>query len=180
MIYYFKPYNLSGSLFEAYRTSAAIVPNPDDWICFLDGDTLFLSKNWGHIIDRYIKAYPETGLFTSYASRCSYIRQIPRIGNNINSDMKFHILVSRKLERFASNLDVKDINDKIAGHLMLIKKSTWMEIESEVSQIIIEKNKTILGVDTAISKTILKHGKRILLMKAIYLLHLFRMDGRKH
>lgn len=180
MIYYFKPFSVNGSLFEAYKAAADIVKNPKDWICFLDGDTMFLQKDYGIIIDRYVKKYPSTGLFTSYASRCSYIRQVPSIGNQASTDILFHVGVSRKLQKFALSLAVKKIDDKIAGHLILIKKETWNIIEPRVREIVIEKKKKILGIDTAISRAVLGSGKEILLMRAVYLIHLFRLDGRRY
>lgn len=180
MIFYFKPFSTAGSLFSAYKESAALVKNPEDWVCFLDGDTMFLNKNWGNNIEAYVRKYPNAGLFTCYASRCSYERQVPKIGDQKKTDLLFHISVQKKLEQHQGPLAVKKIEDRIAGHLMLIKKETWDLIEPIVEARVTQKNKKILGVDTAISRAILEKGKEILLMRSIYLVHLFRLDGRRY
>ena len=179
MIYYFKPYSTEGRLFSAYDRYAMLIDNPDDYICFLDGDTLFLNKNWGHIIEAYTKKYPDAGLITCYASRCSYRELIPRQGDPLNTDLKFHIEVSRILQKkHSKNLTIKHSKSKIAGYLMLMKKSTWLQIRDLVRIEVNERGKKILGVDTAISRAVLKIKKDIIVMRAVYILHLFRLDNR--
>lgn len=179
MIFYCIPYSTNGRLFQAYNEYASLVKDPNDYICFLDGDTMFLVKHWGHVIERYVKEYPDAGLYTCYASRCSYRAQIPKHGDNTNPNLNFHIGVAKLLNRKHSlKLGVKYLNRRIAGHLMMIKKSTWDEIKADVAKEVEDRDKRILGVDTIISRAILKRDKKILVMRAVYLLHLFRLDGR--
>ena len=176
MIHYFKPYNINGRLFDAYDKAASLVTNPDDWICFLDGDTMFLIPGWGHIIEAYTCEYPNTGIFTSYASRGSYQYIVPKIGDPTNTNILFHISIAKTLEALhAPSLDVKKLERRIAGHLIVVKKSFWEEIRSEVCEKVQLEDKRILGVDTKISNATLARNKDIFLMKAIYLYHLFRL-----
>jgi hypothetical protein len=71
MIYYFTPYSFSKKLFDAWDDYMDLVRNSDDWVCMMDGDTLFLLSDFGHQMEEYINKYPDTGLFTCYASRTS-------------------------------------------------------------------------------------------------------------
>ena len=81
MIYFFTPYSFEKKLFEAYDGYMDLVPNDNDWVCFLDGDTFFFENNFGHQIREYTERYPEAGMFTSYASRSSYSFMVPKATN---------------------------------------------------------------------------------------------------
>ena len=56
---------------------------------------------------------------------------------------------------------------------MVIKRSTWTLIREQVFSLAASKH--ILGVDTKISKAILKNNLRIILMKELYLFHYLRL-----
>jgi hypothetical protein len=149
-----------------------LISDPNDWVCFMDGDTAFLMPDFGHQIEHYIKAWPETGLFTCYASRCHYACQ-----RYPNSDIEnFSILYHRQkaeevYKKYYSH--VVEINRRIAGHLMVIQKKTWLMIRREVK--VTAADKKILGVDTKISNAILKANLKIRLMKGIYIFHYLRL-----
>ena len=175
MLYFLTPYALSGKLFEAYNTYMELLPNNDDWACFLDGDTAFLRSDFGHHITEYINQYPETGLFTCYASRCAYPYQVPRQTLQDTDSIIYHKKIAEAHHK-NQYLTITEINRPIAGHLMVIKKSTWLAIRQAAS--VRCQHETIEGIDTAISKEIMVQNLKILLMNGIYLLHYYRLaDG---
>ena len=180
MIHYFIPYDIAGNLFNAYDYYASLVSNPEDWICFIDGDAAFLVSDWGHIIQRYVDKFQTMGMLTCYASRSGYPSSVPSIGNQENKDILFHKRIAEKLKSaYAKNCIIKPYNRRVSGHLMCIKKSIWTEIREDVRKRVEQNNKTILGVDTQISYSILATGKKIGLMKGLYLFHYFRFaEGR--
>jgi len=172
MLFFFTPYSLSGKLFDAYDTCIQLLPNKNDWACLTDGDTMFLRSNFGHIIQEYIDAYPETGLFTAYASRCFYQYQVPSVVDQNNPSLRYHKQIANTLAKSETNA-VTEIKKQIAGHLFVIQKKTWLRIREAVKKQ--SQNETIEGVDTAISLAILKLDLKIYLMKSVYMLHYFRL-----
>jgi hypothetical protein len=173
------PYSFNRKLFESYDQAFDLIPE-NHWVCFLDGDTAFLRSDFGHIMADYIAKHPKTGLFTSYASRCFYSHQVPQGTDQQNPSIKYHKEIADNLAK--SHPATETILKPIAGHLLLIKKETWLSIRQNVHNRC--KHESIEGVDTAISKEIIATGRIILLMKSIYILHYYRLlegtTNRKH
>ena len=98
--------------------------------------------------------------------------QIRRGTEMENPSILYHRLQAEKIR---NELDgkVKEINRRIAGHLMVIRKSTWLLIRDEVSRT--AASKKVLGVDTKISNAILLLGMKIRLMRGLYIFHYLRM-----
>lgn len=173
MIWYFTPYALDKKFLPEIDRYFSIVTNPNDWVVLMDGDIAFLRPDFGQVINKYTKQHPDTGLFTCYASRCHYQCQVPKIGNMDSDSILFHKKVADLL--FLSNYGkVKEMNRRIAGHLMVIQKRTWLQIREEV--FITTTGKNILGVDTKISNALLRAGFKIRLMRELYVFHYLRMS----
>jgi hypothetical protein len=172
LIYFSTPYSFKKKLLEAIDQEFSRVPRPTDWLVIMDGDIMFFSSNFGDIIWQYIEEYPNTGLFTCYASRCHYKWQLPDIAQPNNPDILVHQKIATTLLE-NNHLSVETIKSRIAGHLMVIQKKTWMQIFPTVRAAATQKN--ILGVDTKISNAVLSLRKEILLMKGVYVLHYLRM-----
>lgn len=171
MIYFFTAYSLNKKLFEGYDECMALIKE-EDWACFLDGDTLFFENNFGHQIQEYVDKYPDTGMFTCYSSRCGYGYQVPEGIDQENDSITYHRRKSKEIhEKY--HLQVLELKDHIAGHLMCIKKSTWMLIRQDLLRVTDGAN--LLGVDTQISNQLLRRGLKIFLMRGIYLMHYYRM-----
>jgi GT2 family glycosyltransferase len=172
MIYFFTPYSFQKKLFEAFDEYVSMVKSTEDWICFTDGDTAFLKSDFGHKIYEYIEKYPDTGLFTCYASRCHYKIQVPPGADPDNPSILFHRNLCGEIDQ-RYHLQIDDIKRRIAGHLLVFQKKTWLRIRAKVETRCWSKN--ILGVDTKISYEILNCGLKIRLMKGIYIFHYLRM-----
>lgn len=172
MIWFFTPYSFNKKLLEAVEQCMNLVANPEDWVCLMDGDTMFVLPDWGHQIKTYTERYPDTGLFTCYASRCHYQEQIRKGTDSNNTDLMYHRQQAEIIHKELHG-QVKEMNRRIAGHLMLIRKKTWTKIRDEVWRTGSDKN--ILGVDTKISNAVLKAGMKIRVMRGIYIVHYLRM-----
>jgi hypothetical protein len=178
MIYFFTPYSFEKKLFEAYDSYINLLPDENDWACLVDGDACFFENNFGHQVQEYISKYPDTGIFTSYASRCGYKFMVPENTDQECDSIKYHRIRSQELYE-KLNGQVKEINDNISGHLICIKKSTWLLIKDELFTVCAGAN--LLGVDTQISSIVLGHGLKIRLMKGIYLFHYYRFaEGKSY
>ncbi|TSA38808.1 MAG: hypothetical protein D4R64_01710 [Porphyromonadaceae bacterium] len=146
--------------------------NPDDWAEIMDGDTAFLQSDFGHQIKTHIENHPNAGLFTSYASRCHYRVQVPP-GVDMENDSILYQKEQAEYRVLLVSGKVTQINRKIAGHLMVIKKSTWDKILPMVR--VTASEKRILGVDIKISKVVLEIGLDVRLMQDMYVLHYCRL-----
>lgn len=178
MIYFFTPYSFTKKLYDAWDDYMNMVGNPDDWVCMMDGDTLFLISDFGNQMQDYIDKYPDAGLFTCYASRTSrpFLRWP---GADMTNPSLIYHRTKAEMIKIAHHGKVVDLkNNDALGYLMLIKKSTWLLVREQVRQWTADKN--ILGVDTRISRAIRQTGMKIYLMNGMYLLHYYRMkDGEK-
>jgi GT2 family glycosyltransferase len=172
MIYFFTPYSFNLKLLDAIASCMNLLQT-DDWAVLMDGDAMFLQPDFGHQIQRHIEANPDAGLFTCYASRCHYSIQVPPGVDMENDSIRYHKLVSNNLSINSAG-KVKEINRHVAGHLMVIRKSTWSRILPTVQRTAADKK--VLGVDTKISKAVLAAGLKILLMEDMYLLHYCRLQ----
>lgn len=171
MIWFFTPYSFDKKMFEAWAQYMNLVGDEDDWVCMMDGDIAFLNANFGHHISDYINKYPDTGLFTCYASRSRTRWMMPDLHIFSSTNILDHKRKADKhVERF--RLDVEEIHDRVTGHLMVIRKGTWLKIREMVSGKTVDKN--ILSVDSAISRSILEFDLKIRLMKGIYVFHYYR------
>lgn len=175
MIYYFTPYSLEKKLFNAIDSYINILPNDDDWACLMDGDTMFLRSDFGHQIQVYINKHPDTGLFTCYTNRCHYSCQRYGDGMMNQTNIIEHKLLADEITA-NDHGEVIEIDRRIAGHLMVIKKCTWWKIREEVQDKCNKQQKNIRGVDTKISNAILHAGLKIRLMQGVYIFHYLRMD----
>lgn len=175
-IYYFTPFSIEKDFFKEIDHYMSLISNSTDWACIMDGDTLFLRSDFGNCIADYVHRYPDTGMFTCYASRCHYQFQVPRIGDMDNTSLDFHKSIANELhQKFQHTQTIKIVKRRIAGHLMLLQKSIWDKIRDDVYNRVMAGNKKILGVDTQISYSVLQAGLDIKLMKGIYLLHYLRL-----
>lgn len=172
MLWFFNPYSFDRKLFKAWDDYMSLVRDPHDWVCMRDGDTMFLLPDWGHKIKHYIDKFPDTGLFTCYASRCHYKEQIRQGTETENTDLIYHRDLAESIDKELHG-KVKEINRRVAGHMMVIRKSTWNRIRQQVEEDC--RLKDILGVDTKISNAILHRGMKIRLMRGIYLMHYLRL-----
>lgn len=168
-----KPYSFNKNLFEAYDDIFSLV-NSEDWVCFMDGDACFLEmSDFGHVLNGYIQAYPKTGIFTSYASRCHYKYQTRRGLNQSEDSIKYW--AEKSLEtREQLHLETKLVKPKIAGHLVMMQKSVWEAIKPKLKEKLTNAPKNILGFDNWLSRSVIECGYDILLMRSVLLFHYLR------
>jgi len=165
-----KPYSFRGRIYDAYKDVFSLV-NDEDWVCFVDGDTAFLEmSNFGHVLNDYINTYPTTGMFTCYASRCHYEFQMISGLDMENDSIDYWAMETVKAKAMHPQID--DLKIMIAGHLVMLKKSTWIKIQPKLVGRL--KFKKILGFDTQLSHAIMECGMDIKLMKGVLLFHYLR------
>jgi GT2 family glycosyltransferase len=175
MIQYFTPFDINKNIGKAYNESMSLLPNDDDWGCLLDGDTMFLTPNYGKqlydIVENY-KNLNDIGLFTCLTNRTGNPYQRYNGVLSENSDLKNHRDIAYQLQK-EFYLNISEIPRTISGHLMLIQKKIWKSVGGF-------KEEGILKIDNDFSKKILLSGKKVFLMKGLYIFHYYRLfEGKR-
>lgn len=171
MVYYFKPYAIDGNYGAACNQYMQLLPSDEDWGCIIDGDTCFLTSDWGHQIQEIIDREPDTGLFTCITNRVGNLKQCYQEIISNDPNILYHIEIAEELskeQRHTTNW----LYNVISGHLMLVKKKTWKEIGGFKDG--------VLGVDNDFSRKILHNGHNIVLMEGLYLFHKYRIHKGIH
>ena len=178
-IWYSNPYSTEKNIGKAYNEFCEIVPNEDDWIVISDGDVCYLTHKWGLHIAETIKLHGENfDLITCVTNRLA--RPIQRYKGEFseNHDMIYHALIAKELEE-NHWCEVEDITKgkKVAGLLMIFKKSLWNKVKFRENDI---------AFDDTFSKELIKRGCKFGMMKGLYVYHFYRgwsetpIGDRKH
>ena len=167
MIYYFKPYSTSQNLGEEYNRYMELLKD-DDWACLMDGDTQFLTSDFGDQISCVVNENPDVGMFTFLTNRCNSLELCYNNEMSDNFDIKHHRKIARELKA-AKKHSIREILHPISGYSMLIKKSVW------------EKNGKffphgILNVDMLFGRKLLDKKYKIFVMEGVYIFHSYRVD----
>ena len=172
-IFYFVPYSLEKNIGKAYNQHMALLPNDNDWGVIMDGDTMFLTFDWGHAIAEVIAKLPDAGLITCLTNRIGKGRG--QIYGEDSPDILIHRAIAKRIDKEFRG-QYRKHNHHVSGFFMAIQKKTWKEVGKFT-----EAPGKILAVDDAFSKKILRSDKGIYIMKGMYKLHYYRMaEGRKY
>lgn len=170
MIYYFTPY-IKNNLGAAYNHYCNLVPNDDDWITMMDGDTMQLYTDWAEKWFSILENNPDAGIISCMTNRIGC--PIQKINSMFNEkDLVVHT-------NFANNLfdkyqySVKKINPSnirsnccLSGFFFSFKKSTWKTVDGF-------KN-GILSVDYNFFDKVIKHHP-CYIAQGFYVLHYYRL-----
>jgi GT2 family glycosyltransferase len=147
---------------------------PDDWVVFIDHDALWTTRDWYRQLTAVIAASPDAGLITAVTNRvgpCSR-RQISP-GAPKGHDMREHFAFGAKQrDRYKNSLEDVTKGPVISGVVMCLSRSTWQEMGGFASG--------FFGVDNDAHRAICALGKRIYLMRGLYVYHWYRADGVGH
>jgi len=175
MIYYSIPYNKEKNIGKFYNDFINLLPNDDDYACFVDGDTIFTTTNYGTIIENVIKQYPDVGCFTCVTNRVNSKWQISPGVDIKNNDIEYHRTYGKKIQDIYSSFCIDVTNENrylLSGVLILIKKKTWLKIGEF-------KEGGMLGIDNDIHRKIKANNEKLYLMIGVYLYHWYRNNNNK-
>ena len=159
MIHYSSPQDTDKNIGKAYNEIMDLL-KPEDWCILTDADTCFLTTEYGRIIERAIKEYPDTGMFVAYTNRLGNQDQLLNIAD-YNLDIGYHIRIAKEQEELP--FSVRPLIGLAGGMLMGIKKDVFLKVG---------KFKDGFHIDNDWSFRCLYKGYRIMLIENIYLLHL--------
>lgn len=168
MIYFGTPYSMKKDIGDSYNQFMELLPNADDWACFTDGDAMFTVRGFGHKIQEVITANPDIHTFTCMTNRVMtpYQRDMEHWAINDMSSL-WNI---GQAQWDANGTEVQDITDDqpFSGVMIMTQKKTWVDIGG------FKEGIGMLGVDNQFHLSTKEHGKRVGLMKGIYLMHYYR------
>lgn len=191
MIYVNIPYAVNGNLGEAYNQFMRILPNEDDWACFIDHDAMVTTSGWFKQISKIVEENPEVGAFTCRTNRVGHKHQLIRGVNIDNHHVGYHRAVGEAVaKKFHTSTDpigghrtheqieftnvgrVEKGQDRVyydwgfSGVFILVKKSTWRQIRGFQDG--------FLEVDMAFSTDVHKHNIPFHIMNGVYVYHWYR------
>jgi hypothetical protein len=171
MIWFFKPYSMERDIGVAYNQYCSQVPNDNDWICLMDGDSMFLNSDYGHVIQTYIDKYPECALFIPTTNRVGATYQCYNNIRSENDSIRHHRRISKQLN---GDYTIKDLSlFKVTMPCYIFKKALWNKVKFDTTG-------NILGIDIRFSEAIKPYGKTYR-MNGLYLLHYYRLlEGKNY
>lgn len=143
------------------------------WVCLTDCDALFLTR-MDQVRATMVEAithYPENGLFTCVTNRI-YNRAQQLGGFSENSDILPHLKIA--LEQIAKPLDVVASARPISGFMMLVSKRLWEKVGG------FPEGGRFLQVDTKFSNRCRRAGSPPLVIRNIYMFHLYRFGTSRN
>ena len=175
MIYYFVPYSTTKNLGEYYNNCMAIIPS-GSWGCFIDGDAMFTTPDFGHQLEEIINQNKDYDLFTCMTNRVGTKYQCLEGAWEVD-DMTTHRNIGKFLQ-LNKRLEVEDITNEapMSGVLMLLKKSAWFNSNRF-------KEAGLLGIDNSIHYAIRNAGGKVGIMKGVYVQHYYRngnINDKRH
>lgn len=165
-IRYITPFALDKNIGREYNQVISELPD-DCYIVIRDGDTMFLTPDWGKQIEEIILANPEYDLITCMTNRIGNVfHTVPNMFDV--EEISKHINLANHMNDFWK-AKVTETNI-CPGMLMIFHKSLWNEIKFHECTIFFDKR---------FSETALRKGKKIGIAKGLYLLHLYRWGQEK-
>jgi GT2 family glycosyltransferase len=167
MITTFIPYSPDGNLGRAYNECMGLL-GPCQWGCFIDHDAAFTTPDWYKQLEFAIKKYPDAGVFTAMTNRIGNPDQ--RLGEpfNVCNDLKEHRRIGYMQ---APNVDARDVTESknlISGVVLCLSWETWKLVGGFCDG--------FLGVDNDMHKRVRDAGKRVYILRNLYVYHWYRQS----
>lgn len=167
MVWFRIPFSLEKNLGKAYNQEMSIIPDGDS-ACFVDGDTLFLTPDFGEIINEYARIYPDAVL-TCRTNRI-HEKATEQLDKSIPStDIKDHLKVKQGVTT------ATPIQGSVSGFLLVVPKSVWNKHKFTEENIYRPGTPNLLGVDNEFTNRIRAAGIPVLRMDGVYIWHTYRL-----
>lgn len=174
------PFSTDKNLGQAYNQEMAMIPDGDA-ACFIDGDLMFLTHDYGAILHDYANLYPNSVLV------CRLNRINTKATGQIDvhapqtSDIADHIRYAETKSKSRAVTPI--VMPPVSGTLMLIPKSVWNKVKFAEQQPYEDRGpNNLLGVDNDWTNRVRATGINILTMEGLYCWHTYRLltNTNKH
>lgn len=164
------PYATDRNIADAYNQ--AVTDAPTEWVLFTDADVMFLTPDYGHLINQVIAAHPSPALFTCRTNRVGPTRQRTEHGL-MQTDSLLELRKLAQHYRQTHGSAYTRIPAPVSGFFMLFSKETWKTAGGF-------KGVGLLSVDWKFSKEVEKAYIPIYLMEGLFVAHFYRLDVGAH
>ncbi len=183
MIYDCIPYSTDKNLGKAYNDFMALLPEGSH-ACFRDGDTCWLTPDYGVHLAEYVKLYPNailtcwTNRINAKAEQQSFDvvndTQVGKIGIRGCSDIRDIIHVAENYKKHLYK--VTPLKGFISGFCMVVPKSVWNIHKFAEKQVYEDRGPhNLLGVDNDFTNRVRAAGVPVLRMDGLYIWHTYRL-----
>lgn len=173
------PYSTEKNLGKAYNDTMRLLGD-DDHACFRDGDTCWLTPDYGVHLAEYVRLYPNAVL-TCWTNRINERAEQQWPYDRDNPDMRFHlncaILAQNKL------YNVTPLHGFVSGFCMVVPKSVWNKHKFAEVQVYEDRGPhNLLGVDNDFTNRVRAAGVPVLRMDGLYIWHTYRLltNSKEH
>lgn len=164
IIHYITPFSTSNNIGKEYNERISELPS-DSYVCLRDGDTMFLTPDWGNQIDAIIKDNQHYDVITCKTNRIG-LDDLVALGMD-NSDMSKQIECATTVwDLFKTAVSPTPI---APGMLMIFHKSLWLKHKFVEKSIIFDKQ---------FSDAVIKGGGKIGVALGLYVFHLYRWNSK--
>lgn len=179
MIFDIIPYSTEKNLGKAYNDAIAGLPD-DCHVCLRDGDTCWLTPDYGVHLAEYVRLYPNAVL-TCWTNRINEKAEQQSPGWRDCPDMATHLKVA---ETTKQNLyQVTHLHGFISGFCLVFPKSLWQQHKFAEKQVYEDRGPhNLLGVDNDWTNRVRAAGVPVLRMDGIYIWHTYRLltNSKEH
>jgi len=162
------PYSVERNLGKAYNEAMAMIPE-NDAACFIDGDCMFCTSDFGSILDYYANLYTRSVL-TCHINR---IHQLAK-GQLYSGfdDVKACIAEANRIKHVRT---VTNIVGSVSGTLLVVPKSIWNKYKFIEVNAYRPGEPNLLGCDNHYTNLVRANGISVLRMDGLLIYHQYRL-----
>lgn len=174
------PYSTQKNLGKAYNEAMALIPDGSH-ACIRDGDTAWLTPDYGVHLAEYIRLYPNSVL-TCWTNRINERAEQQSGWAAIREIVKMPDLISIAEDYRRQLYGVTNITGFVSGFCLIIPKAVWLKYPFPEKQMYEDRGPhNLLGVDNYWTNEIRRNGIQVLRMDGLLLYHTYRMiDNSKN
>lgn len=179
MIYHFQPYSTERNLGKAYNDHIKLIGD-DDVAVLTDGDTCWLTPDYGMVIAEYVAKYPDAVL-TCWTNRINEKaeQQYPDKSVRENSNIVDHLNIAKSLSY--NDVHATPLHGFVSGFCLVVPKKVWNETKFPEQQMYEGRGPhNLLGVDNFWTNEIRAKGVQVLRMESVYIWHTYRLLTGDH
>ncbi len=165
-IHYATPYRADKDLGKAYNDTFKYLLNTDiTHVCLMDGDIMFLTPNWGTIIQEYVEQYPNDVL-TCRTNRIHHLSKQLLPGFDLTS--VFGMII--EANQLSAQRTITEIlpGEGMSGFLMVVPVEVWKQIP-------FVEGIGCLGVDSCFRVDLHRAESKTLIMDGLLVYHIYRL-----
>jgi GT2 family glycosyltransferase len=165
MIFDITPFRSDKNIGKAYNERIKHLPK-GSWIIIRDADCMYLTPDYGNIIERIIMDYgADYDVIGALTNRLGVEELCYKGKFSDNMDIRYHIGIANMLK---SEQGIKEV-DLVAGFFMMFTKETWESVGG-FSENILDAPYS----DKRFCKKIKDNGGKIGIARNLYLFHAYR------